>query len=47
VWPGIPDQAAIQDHYRDLWPVVDNLVSGWRQAQTRQAELSGAEAEVG
>jgi hypothetical protein len=47
VWPGIPDQAAIQDHYRDLWPVVDNLISGWQQAETRQAELSGAEAEVG
>jgi hypothetical protein len=47
VWPGIPDEAAIQDRYRDLWEVTDNLISGWRQAQARDAELDGAEAEVG
>jgi len=47
VWPGIPDEAAIKDHYRDLWPVVDHLISGWQQSHAREAELGGAEAEVG
>ena len=46
-WPGIPDEATIKDHYRDLWDVTDNLISGWRQARARDAELDGAEAEVG
>jgi predicted GIY-YIG superfamily endonuclease len=47
VWPGIPDEAAIRNRYRDLWEVTDNLISGWQQARARDAELGGAKAEVG